>query len=144
MTPFTSRRRLAVTGTAAVWLASGLPALAAPAEGASTAAFWWRWLAALAFCLALAIVGALALRARSGGLPTGRLSGLEAMARRLGGVFGAAAAGERRLRIVEAVRLSPNLEVCLVRCDGRDYLLAATPGGAVQLLPGPAAAAGPA
>jgi len=90
---------------------------------------WLRWVLALAFCLLLAVGGAFALRAR-GDAPT---LGLRGWSRRLAGrrvAFG-------RLTVVEAVRASPALEVCLLRCDGRDYLVAVTPQALLQLTPGP-------
>ena len=38
-----------------------------------------------------------------------------------------------RLRPIQTLRLSPHLDVCLFACDGKEYLVAATPQGAVVL-----------
>lgn len=97
---------------------------------------WIRWLGALALCLALALGGALALRARiSAGRPLTSLGLLSAWLRN-------PAAAPRRVRVIESVRASPTLELCLFSCDGRDYLVAATPQGVVQLAPAPPPDAG--
>jgi flagellar biogenesis protein FliO len=76
---------------------------------------WWRVVGALVFCLLLGVLAAFALRKRlRGGAP----------------VFGAAA---KRLRLVESVRLSHRVDVCLVECDDRTYLIATSAQGAVSL-----------
>lgn len=75
----------------------------------------WRVLGALGFCLALAIGAAFVLKRRLGG---GRPLG-----------FGRARA--RRLELVESLRLSHQVDLCIVGCDGRELLIAATPHGAV-------------
>jgi hypothetical protein len=87
---------------------------------------------ALAFCLLLAVVGAFALRART----QGRGVALT-LPRRWTGLFDGGAVATRRLALVEVLRVSPVLEVCLLKCDDQEYLVAATPQGAVQLSPGP-------
>jgi hypothetical protein len=93
---------------------------------------WLRWFLALAFCLVLAVAGALALRMRA----QGRGAALS-LPRRWTALLGHGAAIPRRLALVEVLRVSPALEVCLLRCDEQDYLVAATPQGAVQLSPAP-------
>jgi len=72
----------------------------------------WRVLAALIVCLALAVSGALALRRRMGG-------GMPLILRE-----------GRRLELIESLRISHQVDLCLVRCDGREWLVAATPHGA--------------
>lgn len=127
------------------WLGGGLApaallaaaAVATPAisqtlgQAPATDFAWVRWLGALALCLALAVGGALALRARLGGARAPMSPAL------LGLWLKGSNPPPRRLRVIEAVRASPTLEVCLLACDGREYLVAATPHGAIQLSPGP-------
>lgn len=118
------------------WGLSAVPALAQRlAEGQAAPFPWWRWFAAIGFCLLLAVAGAYALRARVQG------RGL-ALPRALGGLLTGASAAPRRVTVLESVRVSPGLEICLVRCDAQEYLLAATPQGAIQLSPPPAGPAG--
>lgn len=80
----------------------------APDEGVSA----FRVIAVLGLCLLLAAAGALAIRFRLNGniVPQG-----------LG-------QGSRRLVLVERLRLSPQVAVCLVRCDDREYLVALSAG----------------
>jgi hypothetical protein len=79
-----------------------------------------RILAALAVCLATAVAAALLVRRRrpNGGLPLPRP-----------GWLSRAVAGARRIEVVETRRLSPFADVCLVRCDGAEYLLLCGPAG---------------
>jgi len=133
MTFAPARRRLgsAAALAAGVWAAP--PALAQTlTQGAAVDFPWWRWFAALGFCLALAVVGAYALRARVHGR-----GGAWTLPRSLAGLLGGGATATRRLTVIEALRVSPTLEVCLISCDAQEYLLAATPHGAVQLAPAP-------
>lgn len=129
------RRRagLAVTVLSAIALSAG-PALAQSlAQGAATPIAWWRIFAALLLCLLLAVAAAVALHFRA----TGRLPSLNLKNARItlpaarGGalqqLFGAPA--ERRLKAVETIRVSPFADVCLFVCDGKTYLIAATPQG---------------
>lgn len=116
-----------------VLLAGATPVLAQRLGQAPEADFAWvRWLGALLLCLALAIAGALALRARLGvqGRPSTSLRSLTAW-------FKVSAAAPRRVRVIESVRASPTLELCLLSLDGQEYLVAATPHGAIQLAPPP-------
>jgi hypothetical protein len=76
--------------------------------------------AALIVSLALAAGGAFALRARLRGAP--------AFLRR----------SERRLVLIESLRLSHQTDVCLMRCDGREFIIAATPHGAILIASGTA------
>jgi flagellar biogenesis protein FliO len=76
---------------------------------------WWRVGGSLALCLVLAVVAAVVLKKRMiGGGP---------------GLVG----GFRRLQLVETLRLSHQVDVCLLRCDSGHLLIAATPQGAVLL-----------
>lgn len=79
---------------------------------------WWRVAGALILCLGLAVGAAYALRSRLGG-----------GGRRLFEV------GPRKLRLVETLRLSHQVDVCLVQCDQGQVLIAATPHGAVVVSP---------
>lgn len=42
-------------------------------------------------------------------------------------------ASARRLHVVETARLSPQAILCLAACDGKEYLIAITPGAASVL-----------
>lgn len=108
----------------------------------------WRLALALVLCLALALGGALALHARlRGGGPTaimGRNPNLAkpAWPMPLSEGLRLFKPAPARLRPIQTLRLSPHLDVCLFSCDGEEYLVAATPQGAVVLSgrePAPAA-----
>jgi flagellar biogenesis protein FliO len=104
----------------------------AAAPGAAEGAlFWLRWAAALGLCLLLAWAGAYALKARQSG------SAVPLRFVRPRWMNPLAAAGPRRLRRVESLRISPQLEVTLLECDDRELLLATTPQGAMLLKEGP-------
>jgi len=106
---------------AALATVSATPVWAQALGGASEPQVaWWRVLAALALCLALAVGGALALRARLGG---------QAPALR-GFKLGLKPAAVKRLRLVESLRVSHQVDVCLVSCDGAEFIVAASPQGA--------------
>jgi len=97
---------------------------------------WLRLTGALILCLALAVAAALALRARlGGGSPGGLKLGLADLLNPRGALAGRDA---RRLKLVETLRLSHNIDVCVLRFDDRDVLVAATAQGVVQLSPQPA------
>lgn len=114
-------------GAVASALLAGAPALAQRlGQGTDSEVPIWRVLGALAFCLVLAAAAAILLKRRLAG--PGRA------------VFGRA----RRLQLVESLRLSHQVDLCVVSCDGAEFLLAATPHGATLIdrdLP-PAAPAG--
>lgn len=128
------------TPTAALLFSAGLASSAAPAwaqrlgqaTGAETPL--WRVAAALLLCLALAVGGALALRIRLRGLarPPGASKWwllLPSPSRFLG-------AGQRRLQLVETLRLSHQVDICLFSCDERHFIVAATPQGVTDLTAG--------
>ena len=98
---------------------AGLPpiALAQKLGGApSTDVSWLRVTGALLFCLLLAAAAALVMKGRLRGTP-----------------FSSGTEGERQLRLVESLRLSHQVDVCLIECEGRRLLVAATPQGLVML-----------
>ena len=68
-----------------------------------------RILAALVLCIGAAIALALLISKRGG---TGRFGQLAAKLQR-----------PSRLAVIEARRISPHADLCLVRCDGKEYLL---------------------
>ena len=88
-----------------------------------------RILAALLICLAAAVALALAIRSRGGKAPINwrRFSSLSTSG---------------RIRLIESQRLSLNAELCLVQCDGIEYLVISGPSGLhvinQQTLPEPA------
>lgn len=95
-------------------LAAPLPAHAQRlGGGAGPEISFVRIAAALALCLGAAVALALLISRR--GLPKG-----------LGGLAKLRGAG--RIVVLESRRVSSHAEVCLVRCDGRDYLLASGSG----------------
>jgi flagellar biogenesis protein FliO len=81
----------------------------APDDGVSLV----RVFGALVICLAIAVAAAFFLRNRAG------LSQLLPLVRQ-----------SSRLRLVESVRLGPQVSLCIVRCDGQDLLLEVSPQGA--------------
>ena len=116
-----TRRRLRLCSLRRPLIAAAAVVLALPAasaqtlgQGAADDISTWRVVAVLLLCLALAVFAALALRARFGGsLPA---------------LF--AATSGRRLQLVETLRLSHQIDLCVVTCDGQEYLVAATAQGA--------------
>lgn len=99
-------------------LLGGAPALAQRlGQGAGAEVPVWRVLGALAFCLVLAVAAAILLR------------------RRLNGPGRAAFGRARRLQLVESLRLSHQIDLCVVSCDGAEFMLAATPHGATLIKP---------
>lgn len=79
-------------------------------QGTESGPSLWRVSLALALCLALAVGGALVMRSR---MRTGRLT-LPAL-------------GERRLSLIDRVRLPHQVDLCLVRCPDGDYLVITSP-----------------
>ena len=102
--------------------------------GAAPAISIVRILAALTVCIAAAFALALVIRARARGdgqrLKSFSVAGL------LSTGFGVA----RRIEIIEVRRVSPHADVCLMRCDGTEYLLVCGSAGyevlSRTLLPG--------
>lgn len=123
-----SRAIAATPGLAAVIFTG--PALAQTlGQGDSHDIAWWRVGGALALCLLLAVAAGLALRMRQGGgarLSPGKFASLPGALRLL-------ERGPRTLQLVETLRLSHQLDICLIRWEGRDYLIAAGPQGATLL-----------
>lgn len=77
----------------------------------------WRVLGALLLCLSLAVAGAFAIRARMGS----------------GGTLRGFVKRDRRLHLVESLRLSHQVDLCIVTCDGRELLIATSVHGAAPL-----------
>jgi hypothetical protein len=114
-------RRAALLAIAAPFLLTG-HAFAAPVWAADAAPGLpiWRLLAALLFCIALALAAVVVLRRTKGGAsPWGLL--------RAGPIGGA-----RRIRVVEQAQASV-LSVSLVEYSGVEYLVAATVHGVLLL-----------
>lgn len=128
--------RTALIAAIAVSAAIAWPAMAEPlAHGTAPQISIWRIAAALLLCLLLALAAALALKARmSGRLPglaAGKLPALKLNASPLARFLKSPA--PRRLRAVETIRISPYADICLFRCDGKIFLVAATPQGVTVL-----------
>lgn len=81
-----------------------------------------RIFAALVLCLAAAFGLVLAIRARKGAVRPWRL-----------GWFSGAMAGSRRIKIVETRRATPFADICLIHCDGEEYLVLCGPSGQTVL-----------
>jgi flagellar biogenesis protein FliO len=76
---------------------------------------WWRIIGSLLLCIVLAVGAAFALRTRLGAnVPMFKGPG-------------------KRLQVVESVRATQQLEVCVLRFDEQDFLVASTPNGALLL-----------
>lgn len=71
---------------------------------------------ALILCLMLAVLAAFALKRGGGRVDLSRLRGL---VRTL--------PAERRIEVLETRRVSQYADICLVRCDGREYLFLCAP-----------------
>jgi flagellar biogenesis protein FliO len=121
-------RTLALTVLAALAsFAGAVPALAQTlGQGADNDLPWWRVIGSLIFCLVLAGAAAFVLRDR---VPM--LRGLRPLLERR---------RPGRLRLIESTRLAQQVDVCLLRCDDNDLLIAVSPQGAVLLSTQPAPA----
>lgn len=116
MTPL--RTAAARIAGAAFALLAAAPAFAQRlGQGTGTEVPIWRVLGALALCLALAVAAAYFLR------------------RRMGGSLPLAMGRGRRLQLIETLRLSHQVDICLVSCDGAQFLVAATQQGATTINP---------
>jgi len=112
-------RQFARIVPAAALLAAAAPAFAQRlGQGTGTEVPIWRVLAALLLCLALAVAAAILLRRRLGG-----------------GARPVAFGGSRRLQLVETLRLSHQVDLCVVSCDSAEFLIASTPHGATLINP---------
>jgi flagellar biogenesis protein FliO len=88
-------------------------------QGAGTDISIWRVILALLFCLALGGAAIFVLR------------------RRFRGVRPRSFGRERRLQLVENIRLSHQVDLCIVSRDGHEYLIAASPQGVTLVDRGP-------
>jgi len=80
----------------------------------------WRVLAALIFCILLGFGALAAMRRWNLQLPVWP-------------IFSGSSAGTRRLRIIETLRVAPQVQLCLIACDEETLLLAASPQGVTVL-----------
>jgi flagellar biogenesis protein FliO len=119
-----SLKALAGQGFAVLILVMSFPALAQTlGQGNDTATPVWRVVSAFVLCVALALLGAWAIRARfQGKAPLSGLFKLPVSVR-----------PERRLLLRETLRLNPQTNLSIVACDGRELLIA-TSGNDVKLL----------
>lgn len=78
----------------------------------------WRVSAVLLLCIILAFAGAFALRGRYGR-----------------GKYFSAMVKQRRMIIVESISLPNQAVLSIVSCDGREWLVATSPHGQVQIQP---------
>jgi hypothetical protein len=108
-------------------LMTSSPALArATYAGGDDGIDWWRVIAALVLCLLLSAGAALLLRSRYAGT-------LQALPR----WRGVAGIGERRLKLVERLRINAQLDLAIIACDGREWLVVAGQQDARLLAPLP-------
>lgn len=110
---FGARSRLALV-LAGAYAAMPAVAMAQRLGGAAdTPISWWRVIAAFVICVLLALGAAFALRLRL----KGSLS----------------PSTERRIRLVDSLRLTHQIDVCLVEVEGKSYIFGAGPSGIVRL-----------
>lgn len=94
-------------------------ALASPlASGSEPTIPWARILLAFIFCATLAWGAILLFHKHRGAI------GLQKLAARLPGIPGPPS---DKIELVETQRASPHCDICLVRCNGQEFLLAITP-----------------
>lgn len=125
---------------AALVLASLPPAIAGPAAAAQTLGQgeaagipWLRLAAALILCAGLAIGWILVLRRRMGaGAPTPAAGWSRLLAELR---LREPTAAQPRLTDIETRRVSPQVTVSVFRCDGRDFMVAASLQGQLVLIP---------
>jgi hypothetical protein len=79
---------------------------------------FWRVAGSLLFCIGLGIGAVFIMRSRGGRAPA----------------FPALVRKDRRLHLIEVLRLNPHVDLCLVSCDDATMLLAASQHG-VDVLP---------
>lgn len=79
-----------------------------------------RIVVALLVCLALAVLAAV-------------------LVKRGGGRLTLPNRAERRIAVIESRRISPHADLCLLRCDGREYMILSSATGQQVLREGPAA-----
>ena len=112
----------------AVALLPGAAAAQKLGQGGGEEISAWRVVGALLLCLLLCLLlalgGAWALKMR--------MSGGSALPRPLIARLGAQG---RRLHLVESLRLGAQVDLCIVSCDGRELLVAASSHGAQLLKP---------
>ncbi len=127
------RLGVALTSMALLWIAAAAPATAQTlGQGGDTDIPWLRLTAALLLCLGLAAGAAYALDRRlkgGSGLDSLQLTGLF---RR----FRSSATDARRARLtdIETRRVSTQVSVSVFKCDGRDFLVAASAQGQLVLV----------
>lgn len=101
----------ALLGLAAAGLSGGSSYAMKLGGGADAEVSAWRVVAAFLFCAGLAIAVAFLLRTR--------IKGTTAL-------FSQA---PRRLQLLETTRVSHQTDICLMSCDGQDFLVAVSPNG---------------
>lgn len=112
------RRRATIGAAAPFFFLLSNPVLAQTlGQGADDDISVWRILAALALCIVLAVAGAFVLRSRVVGRQ----------------FIPFALKKDRRLKLVESLRLANQVDLCIVVCDGCELLVAASAHG-VDLL----------
>lgn len=85
-------------------------------QGSDDSVSWWRVVAALILCLLLAGAAAVVIKIRlHGHLPSPKAFLLRA------------ANQGRRLQLIEALKVSEHIDVCIIACDGKELLVAASP-----------------
>lgn len=84
-------------------------------QGNDDGVAWWRVVAALILCLALAAAAAVVIKIRlHGRLPSPRSFLWGTMQQ------------DRRLKLIETLKVSEHIDVCIIACDGKELLVAAS------------------
>ena len=94
---------------------------------AATEVPWWRVVGALTICLLLAVAAAFSLKWKLAKGPSPLPA--PAWASRFTESIKTLSGDARRLRLVETLRLSHQIDICLIRCEDREYVVAASPQG---------------
>jgi hypothetical protein len=111
-------------------------------ESADIQTQWWRVAGALVLCVALAIAAAFALKLQQGGQL--KASGVRFRPADLAAALKRLAQPTPKLRLIETLRLSHQVDVCLIHYDDTEFAIAAGPQGGTLLFMRPKPVARPA
>ncbi len=120
------RAALRIVGAVVVLLTAAERANALELDAPAPGLAWGRLLGALALGLFLAVIAIMVLRrSLHGAVPASTRANLPR--------WPLGAPAKKRLQVQEVRLATPQLALCLVTCDGKEYLLASTPNTVVVL-----------